>query len=287
MEIARALERFSWQVPEVALSFAEGLDALSFFQQMQTRIAELGDPTCLTKAEYDAEIQSVTGANFPISVLADNIARQNGMRGAMPYDENKGPLKEMVRGKHYVVFPCLDIRSAKHTRDSNRNLLTRVMGLVEEAEGKVEFPFRISGFGLEQQEEGYGLNVIPRDGDKSNLTIVHNDRLLGKYDGSKFEILDAQGLPVFNDDGTRTWHAKQDGASVVYLDSDLDMGSDDSSLSYSGSSGRGILVSGEADASGKEGLLKQINQRAESGKAKIDRAVQAANAAYEEVLSKE
>ncbi len=253
------LTDFEWQAPKTLLSFIKGPDAKAFYDLIIKKRKELGNPPCL-EFGYCRQTGPIIETNFFISVLADIVAREQGMRVAMPQDENSGPLVEMIYNKHYTTFPCLDIRSHKHTYKLNKDLLKRIIELTEEREGKAKFPFRISGFSLQRTDNGYGLIPIPRDNKLANLAIIHDERLSGKHHGEHFTRLDNQGIPVFSKEGLRTWYAKQGGIARVNINRYLDGYSYYDILDYSLPNGEIVLVSTQNKEFNKKQDTKQIEE---------------------------
>ncbi|MFH0711907.1 MAG: hypothetical protein V1889_02245 [archaeon] len=230
--IGEWLRRAERKSSKVFSSFPQECDAGAFYGAMQERIKELGSPDCLKKFRYEGGERRITDCNFFVAVLADEIARKSGMRVAMPYDEDRSPLSEMIGGGYRVVYPCLDVRKIELTRPYNAMILGRVVQLVREKEEKEEisFPFRVSGLELVAEEGGYGINVAPIGGDLSKFEILHDDRLSYFCGNGRFNKVDKKGLPIFVCEGRRSWFAKGDGIAGVGIGRDGDLHSEWSDL---------------------------------------------------------
>ena len=95
-----------------------------------------------------------------------------------------------------------------------------------------------------ETEEGYKL-VFELG---KNTEVIEDERLDGKYNGKRFSKVDRIGLPLFDENGERTWYARNNGLSRLYLGKSGSLNSDSEYLANSVVAGRVVLVSGEAVA---------------------------------------
>lgn len=80
----------------------------------------------------------------------------------------------------------------------------------------------LRGLSLEEDKDShYGL--IHKLTDEAQ--IVQAPELSYKNNGNKFKKVDERGVPIFDNNGTRTFYARQGGLGGVCLDRDLDLGS--------------------------------------------------------------
>jgi len=145
----------------------------------------------------------------------------------------------MVEDNFYTDAPALVLRSTNDFHDRNLLVIDQLVKLVEEKNGKVKFPLLITGFDVKaKSDDGYGIKIVPRD----DFQAVFDERLSGKYDCKRFSGVDELGLPKFEYNGKRKWHAKGMGVSGFYLGSYLGLYSMDEDLALSSGEGRIVLV---------------------------------------------
>ena len=185
------------------------------------------------------------GSNLFISALTYDILRPFGVRPAIPADDKDGKISAIVKGKFYTDFNALIIRSAKPIWKPNKKLLENLIHITEEEQGSIQFPFMVTGVGLDicPEDEHYGLKFTPTQ----DFAYVHDKRLDGeKYPtGTMFNSVDDLGLPVFDEKGKRKWYAKTGSVLRFCLDSILDLSSIIDYLPGSYTSGRVVIESAE------------------------------------------
>jgi hypothetical protein len=254
---------FAWNIPpQVRTSFLQGEDAETIYNK-------LGDvPHNLS---YDSEKQLITGSSLIGAARIDTIVRDiyEGVRVANPRDLSRPEVIEMVRGKCYTDASALVLISNKDGYERNNSIITQLTDLVEEANGKVEFPLLITGFDIQPfpENEDYGIKIVKRQ----DFRALHDDRLQGKYHGIKFSEVDENGIPIFDENKNRTFYIKDKGLSRLILCDDLGLDSGWGNLGDSDPYGRVVLVSGEAGAKiFPEEYQNKLRQQYEQRKRELD-----------------
>lgn len=232
--------KFQWKKQEVVPAFLQGKDALEIYNA----IKDLG----LGWMNYDAETQTLRGSNPFIAARIDALLRPLGIRVADLRDLSRPEVMEMTRGLFYADTPRFALRTMNDSHKRNLPLIKRTAEEVEKKYGKLNLPLIISGFDAvpwPEDKKGYGVNIVPRD----DFTAVYDERLNGKNNGRKFSKADEFGLPIFDEKGSRTFYARNEGLSGFCLNRNSGMGSIDRNLADSYGVGRVVVVkSGEADA---------------------------------------
>lgn len=229
--------KFNTRMPEVVPFFVEGEDAKAVYDSLQgLTTGTMG---------YDETTQTFYGSTPFVAAKIDTLVRPLGLRVADVRDLSRPEVMKLIEGKYYADAPTLVLRSMSDSRSQNLPLVKRVAEEVERVNGRVQLPVMITGFDVRPLKDGgYGIDIVPRD----DFTAVYDERLSGDNHGKKFSDVDELGLPKFDSDGKRTFWARNQGLSGLYLYWDLGLVSYDGVLAYSGDYGRVVLVSGGATA---------------------------------------
>ncbi len=102
-------------------------------------------------------------------------------------------------------------------------------------------PVRISLKGLSVEEDndsGYGLVFLLGD----ETEVLYIPELSDKNDRKKFSKTDKQGIPIFEDDGSRTFYSRTMGLSRLSLFDKLGLASCGSNLLESNADGRVAII---------------------------------------------
>jgi hypothetical protein len=231
------LKNFQWQKPEVVPAFVQGKDAEAVYKS----ISRMNLGWC----DYQAETQTLRGSSPFIAARIDSLLRPYGIRVANLRDLSRPEVMGMVKGRYYIDTPAFVLRTIEDSNSKNLSLIKRIAEEVEKVNGKLELPVIVTGFdviSLEEDKTGYGLDLVARD----DFNAVHDNRLKGEYNLKRFSEVDELGLPKFDDNGSRTWYARQKGVSRLSLNRNLDLISDSGYLAGSDDTGRVALISGEA-----------------------------------------
>jgi hypothetical protein len=259
----------NWNVPEVLTAFVDG--------GLGKEVYQLIKDENLGSVWYDKKSGLVKGSNLPISARIDTLVReatQDRVRVANLRDLSRPEVMEGVVGNHYSDAPALVLRSQTDSYVPNQELIQRLLPKIEEVRGNTEFsnPLLITGFDVRPSDIQYGWEIAPR----GDFAIFEDDRLSGKYDGTRFNKVDEFGIPIFDNEGERTFYARDGGLSGVCLSRDGVVDSDYDDLSNSVDDGRVVLVSaGTADAKSFEAQLRQeYESKMDELNERFDRAVE-------------
>jgi len=227
---------FDWNRPKILTSFLQGEEAELIYNSLEGNIRN--------GINYDYETKTIKGSTPFLAARVDTLVRPLGLRVTNLRDLSRSEVMSMVQGKYYTDSPTLVVRSLKDSYEKNLPLIKRISEEVEEANGKLDLPFMIYGFDVkpwEEDLEGYGIDILRRE----DFSVIHDERLSGKYNGEKFSEVDDLGLPLFDKDGKRTWYARDRGLSRLYLSRYLNVDSSDGHLANSYDNGLVVLVSAE------------------------------------------
>ena len=236
---------FNWSKPQVYTSFVQGADAQAIYDSL--------DGTMKKRIVFDARTNTLIGSNVFVAAKIDTLVKPLGMRVANLRDLSRPEIMVMIKDNFYTNATTLVLRSADYFYERNLPLTEQISQEVERVNGKLQLPVMVTGFDVKSIEDknGYGIAIVPRDDFKG----VHDERLKGDYDRKRFSEVDELGLPKFDRNGSRTWHARDSGLTGLFLYEDLDIGSWDGNLSYSGGDGLVVLVSAEGTAKNLEGKI--------------------------------
>ena len=227
--------KFNWQRQEVIPSFIEGEDAKAIY--------DLTEGIRTGHMQYDPNTKLISGSTPFLAARVDTLVRPLGLRVANLRDLSRPEVMKLIQDKYYTDAPALVVRSETDPNyPKNNRLIRRILDQASRFNPK--FPFMVTGFDAVPLEsgEGYGIDVVARD----DFQVTEDERLLGKYDLSKFSDVDEQGFPLFDRKGSRTWYARDKGLSGLCLYGVLVAGSGGGDLAYSNGGGRVVLISGAA-----------------------------------------
>lgn len=162
------------------------------------------------------------------------------MRVAVPGDDVNGDILGLISGKYYTDFNASCVREKEPSYEKSKGLWKRIIELAEEKEGSVKFPFMIQGFYIlpDANEENYKLKIVSAP----DFKVIFDERLFGKYNERKFNSVDKIGLPIFDENGKRTYYSRDDGLSGLFLGRYLGLYSNNDDLASSYDDGRVVLV---------------------------------------------
>ena len=225
--------------------FVQGDEAKTIYEEAKRTIK--------TEIWYDDDLKIVKGSSAFIAARIDSIVRSlgQGIRVATLADLNDHRVMKLIRNSHYSDAPAIVFRSTKEDYNPNKEIIEELAPLVEQKMGKLRLPVLVTGFDvIPSGKNSYGLQIIPRE----DFSVLHDERLLGGHTGKRFSTVDKNGLPNFEENGTRTWHARDLGLSRVFINRNLDLNLNYSvgNLSRSGKDGRIILVSDSPVSAKKE-----------------------------------
>lgn len=252
---------FAWNKPEILTSFLQGEEAEPIYNALEGNIRN--------GINYDYKTKTAKGSTPFLAARVDTLVRPLGLRVTNLRDLSRPEVMDIVKGKHYIDTPTFVLRSLKDSNERNLPLIKRISEEVEEANGKLELPFMIYGFDVkhwDEDQDGYGIDIIRRD----DFSAIHDERLDGKYNGETFSEVDGLGLPLFDKNGARTWYARDQGLSRLFLDGNLDVVSIVGHLAFSSGIGRVVLVSAEGANANFNQYLSELEAEREKQKIAID-----------------
>ena len=226
---------FDFAGPAVISSFVQGEDAEAVYDEVRETIKE---GVC-----YDKNSRTMQGSSTFLAARVDSILRSlnKGIRVATLADLSRPEVMKMVEGNFYSDTPAIVLRSLEDSFKPNNALITYLIPQIEQKMGRLQLPVLITGFDVVSSEDkqGYGLGILLR----ADFSVLQDERLSG-YDEEKFSTVDKNSLPNFERNGSRTWHARNEGLSRLCLGRDLclDSGYGDDDLADSDGDGRIVLV---------------------------------------------
>ncbi len=235
-------ERFSFS----RASLAQGEDAKPLYDAfMQDVEQNYGNNSNLRAISYDEETTELVGSNiFVVSRLSENLKSSN-LRTAIPSDDRYGDIFRLIKGKFYVDLNAAILRTAGDSYKPNDKIAKDLAEKIEEKERKLKLPVMVVSPVVRYlpEDKNYALTFSLSE----DSLIIQDERLDGKkYLYMKFNEVDDLGLPIFDKEGTRTWHAREDGLSRLIFYGDSGLNSNNELLAISYDNGRVVLVRGEA-----------------------------------------
>jgi len=253
-------KEFNWQVPKIVASIAQGEDAKSLYETLNQEIeANYKNNPNMRILSYDSETKSLVGSNIFIASRLSELLELSGIRTAIPSDDQYGDISRLVKDRFYTDFNALILRTAGDSYSPNDKIAKDLAEKIENREGKLKLPVVIVR-PLVRYSEGSSSYDLVFDLD-NKTQVIEDERLDGKKypTGMKFNNVDDLGLPLFDKNGARTWHAREDGLSRLLLDGYLDLGSCVDDLQLSDVLDRVVVVSGKAASRNFSGLESYIS----------------------------
>jgi len=247
------------EIPSVnpQIGFLEGDFGKAFLEEYQGRVkADYNGNPALDVLRYNGKV--VTGSNPFAVILANQILKQEGLRTANQADLEKALcLRIDLRGTYEDTG--LVLRSDK---DPNAYLAKDSMKQVKARNKKQRMPVNLFLNNLALRVD----SASPQDL-AFNLTdeseLIYASILAGENNGKSFSETDKRtGLPTKLGEGSRVLYTRNSGLSRLYLDDDLNVGSDYANLGNSSDGGRVVVVSAEGTTPEKlkSELLQGINR---------------------------
>ncbi|MCX6749329.1 MAG: hypothetical protein NTW17_01115 [Candidatus Pacearchaeota archaeon] len=224
----------AWQSQERVPGLISGDDALMIYNSLPEQ-ARVG-------LRYDEATRTMLGST-PIAVAnLDILAQKYGARTPNLRDLSRPEVMRIAQGKHYIDSRNLVARSRTDSNwPKNNPLLKTIYELAEQKLGRITGPFMIEGFSFIPNPEdtsGYGLILVA----EPDFNVVQDERLDGEYNRKRFSEVDELGLPKFYSNGSRTWFARSEGLSGLFLSGGLYLDSYYGDLACSGDIGRVVFL---------------------------------------------
>ncbi len=184
---------------------------------------------------------------------------------------------EALKGR-YEDYLAQVIRTPEDSYKRNNPI---IVDLLKQA--KTKFPVLISGkLNPVTADNDYGLSFKFTD----QTTVISAPELAYENNGRKFVKLDEKGIPIFLSDkeiaqlskeertNLRTFYAKPDGLSGLYLDRDLDLYSHRGNLADSDSNGRVVVESVKgAQENFRQQLISEYQKQQQEAKLRFEKAM--------------
>lgn len=178
----------------------------------------------------------VKGSNPFAFVLLNQIVSEKGMRIATPADLERALKEGEIDLKGTYGDSALVLRSGDNPNEYlAKNLIEQL-----QRRGSVQYPLMMPLIGLELKSDTrspHGLTFVLTNSSEA----IYAPQLEHANDCKKFSEADEKGLPIFNDNGTRTLYTRNSGLSRLYRNGDLNLDARDGGLTSSNSDGRVIL----------------------------------------------
>ncbi len=178
----------------------------------------------------------VKGSNPFAFVLLNQIVAEQGMRIATPVDLERALKEGGIDLKGTYGDSALVLRS-----ESDPNLyLAKHLAKQLKGRGDLQYPVMIPLVGLELRKDSqspHGLSFSLTDSGEA----IYARQLEHANDRKKFTEADEKGLPVFDENGTRTLYTRNSGLSRLCRGRILNLYARGDDLAYSDSGGRVIL----------------------------------------------
>jgi len=193
-------------------------------------------------ANYSGQL--IRGSN-PFYAVAVQERLPSGMKVASQSDLEKALKWQSLDLKGIYVDSSLVLRTEGNP---NSYLAKNLINQIKKRNPKARMPVMIPLSGLELIQDSnsdYGLSFEL----KENAEIIYAPILnkeSGNFSSEKVNL--KTGLPTKLGQGNRSFYARKDGLSRVYLNEDSDVNSNDGSLQGSDSDGRVVVVNAEGVA---------------------------------------
>lgn len=175
--------------------------------------------------------------------------------------------------------PALVLRTNGDSYEPNNYIAKDLFKKVKKRTGKTptpENPARISLKGLkptEHKKSDYGLSFLLTD----ETEIIYAPEFSHKNNQRRFSRTDERGVPIFDENGNRTFYTRDNGLSSLFLDGCLGLDSDwDYILAGSVDGGRVAIVSDAVGAKNLDTYVKKLEQEKQKQIEKLEKQFQKA-----------
>ncbi len=219
----------------VNYNFLEGTEGQTILEEYNQRVSsDYQGASALDVLSFADNV--VKGSNPFAFVLLNKILAQKKMRIATPADLERALEKEEIDLKGTYGDSGLVLRSDE---DPNHYLAKTLINQVKQR-GSLEYPLMIPLTGLDLRYDANSPDNL-----SFQLTdfaeLIHAPQLNHKNDYSKFNKGDENGLPIFDQNGSRTLYTEDGGLRRLYRNRDLDLNARFSDLANSNEYGRVIV----------------------------------------------
>mgnify|MGYP001593696924 FL=1 len=195
----------------------------------------------ITKINYDSNDKIIKGSNpFYVIAVNEHFRANSQIRTATQFE-----LEQILKTNSLELKVCYeDTGLVLRSKDEpNKYLAQDLAGQIKKRQ-KIKLPLMIPLRGLTLKQDSnsphkYSFQLT------NETEIIYSDKLTYKNNQKKFDEADEYGLPVFSENGKRTFYTIEDGLSGLYLDDGPGLGADYGHLADSNALGRVVLISPE------------------------------------------
>jgi len=216
-------------------SFLEGTEGQAILDEYNQRVS--GDYQGASPLNVLSFADNVLKGSNPFAfVLLNKILTQKKMRIATPADLERALEKEAINLKGTYGDSGLVLRS---DGDPNQYLAKDLVNQVKQR-GSLQFPLMVPLAGLDLRYDANSPHNL-----SFQLTdfaeLIYAPQLDHQNDRTKFNNGDEKGLPIFDQNGSRTLYTKNGGLRRLYRNWGRDLDARVVALAYSYSCGRVIV----------------------------------------------
>ncbi|MBS3066388.1 hypothetical protein J4205_01070 [Candidatus Pacearchaeota archaeon] len=204
---------------------------------------------------------SQKGSNLPKVILLNNLGIRTANTSQLYniWYANSGFLSGTYEDVASVV-----LRSNGDSHNPN-DLLAKE--LAKSIDRSFEHSYVLTGLKLKEDDNSqYGLILVPG----KNFEYFKAPELDHLNNQKKFSRVDERGIPIFEDNGSKTLYTRQDGLSRFFIYGYSYLFSYNWLLSDSDSDGRVVVVDAEGVAPNLEDYIANLNQERTRLKAEVD-----------------
>lgn len=230
------------------------------------------------QSQYEESIKKYSGkARESLSIPREGsnlfkvlLLNQEGIRTATLSELEQAIDNGMILKGTYEDAPSVVLRSNGNSYQPNDYLAKYLFKEVKKRDKKLEtlkHSLILNGLKLkEDNNSSYGLILEPNE----NFEFFEAPELDHENNHKKFSRLNERGMPIFDENGSRTLYTKQDGLCGLYSGVDLGLYSYVGPLEGSGSLGRVVVVSPKGAEKIFDEYILKLKRDSESQKLEID-----------------
>ena len=233
------VQQSSSLISNADFSFLGGADGERIFKEYQARAnRDYQTNPVLNKLTFSDNL--VKGSNPFAFVLLNQILREEGRWVARPEDLEKCLSDVALDLKDTYGDSALVLRG---NGDPNEYLAKQLESQIRQR-GNFQYPIMIPLVGLNLKSDsdsphGLGFELT------ASAELVYAPQFEHKNNSAKFNNADGKGLPIFDENGSRTLYTGEGGLRRLFRNWDLDLGARYGDLAVSSGGGR-VVVCREA-----------------------------------------
>ena len=179
----------------------------------------------------------VTGSGPYVAGLMNEVVSRVGLRMATLADLETIIEYNILNLRGTYEYPALILRSVDNPyAQIGKSLAQEIKNIRNELKLTMMIPIASTTLVNEDSMDGLSFRI------KNHKEIIEAPQLSYDNDGKTFSKTDEYGLPIFDEDGSRSFYGLESGLSVLCIDRELDFDSEGGSFRGVGSAGRLIAV---------------------------------------------